>query len=63
MTVNAEILSAASGVFGSQEEAEQWHERPAVGLDRPRPIDLLSTLASVKLVEEFLERNAYGVYA
>jgi uncharacterized protein (DUF2384 family) len=28
MTVNGEILSAASDVFGSLEEAEQWFERP-----------------------------------
>jgi putative toxin-antitoxin system antitoxin component (TIGR02293 family) len=49
-------------VLGSQQEAEQWLERPAIGLDRRRPIDLLATPAGVELVETFLERLEYGVY-
>jgi putative toxin-antitoxin system antitoxin component (TIGR02293 family) len=48
--------------MGSQEAAEQWLERPAIGLDQRRPIDLLSTPAGVELVETFLERLEYGVY-
>lgn len=59
----AEILAKATEVFGSQEEAEQWLERPAIGLEQRRPIDLLATPAGVKLVEEFLDRIEYGVYA
>jgi putative toxin-antitoxin system antitoxin component (TIGR02293 family) len=59
----AEILAKATVVFGSQDEAEQWLERPAIGLDQHRPIDLLATPAGVELVEEFLERLEYGVYA
>lgn len=35
----AEILAKATEVFGSQEEAEQWLDRPAMGLDQRRPID------------------------
>jgi putative toxin-antitoxin system antitoxin component (TIGR02293 family) len=58
----AEILAKATGVFGSQEEAERWLERPATGLDQRRPIDLLATPAGVELVEEFLTRLEYGVY-
>ena len=58
----AEILAKATAVFGSQEEAEQWLERPAMGLDQHRPIDLLATPAGVELVEEFLQRLEYGVY-
>ena len=58
----AEILAGATTVFGSQERAEQWLERPATGLNRRRPIDLLSTPAGVELVEDFLERLEYGVY-
>jgi putative toxin-antitoxin system antitoxin component (TIGR02293 family) len=50
-------------VFGSQEEAEQWLERPAIGLDRQRPIDLLATPAGIDLVEDHLNRIRYGVYA
>jgi putative toxin-antitoxin system antitoxin component (TIGR02293 family) len=59
----AEILAKATDVFGSQEEAEQWLERPALGLDQRRPIDLLATPAGIELVEQYLTRLAYGVYA
>jgi len=59
----AEILAKATDVFGSQGEAEQWLERPAIGLDQRRPIDLLATPAGIELVEQYLERLAYGVYA
>ena len=48
--------------MGSQQAAEQWLERPAVGLDQRRPIDLSSTPAGLALVEDFLERVEYGVY-
>jgi len=58
----AEILAKATEVFGSQQEAEQWLERPAIGLDQRRPIDLLATPAGVKIVEDFLGRLEYGVY-
>jgi len=58
----AEILARATEVFGSQEEAEQWLERPAMGLDQRRPIDLLATPAGVELVEDLLTRLEYGVY-
>lgn len=59
----ASILARATAVFGSQEEAEQWLERPAIGLDQRRPIDLLATPAGTELVEDFLQRLEYGVYA
>lgn len=58
----AEILAMATAVFGSQEEAEQWLERPAMGLDQRRPIDLLETPAGVELVENFLRQLEYGVF-
>lgn len=59
----AEILTRATAVLGSQDEAEQWLERPAIGLDQRRPIDLLATPAGVEIVETFLKRLEYGVYA
>jgi len=59
----AEILAKATDVFGSQEEAELWLERPAIGLDQRRPIDLLATPAGIELVEQYLTRHGYGVYA
>ncbi|HME21763.1 MAG TPA: antitoxin Xre/MbcA/ParS toxin-binding domain-containing protein [Acetobacteraceae bacterium] len=58
----AEVLAKAISVFGSQSEAEQWLERPAIGLERRRPIDLLATQAGVEIVETFLQRLEYGVY-
>jgi putative toxin-antitoxin system antitoxin component (TIGR02293 family) len=58
----AEILAKAIRVLGSQDEAEQWLERPAIGLDQKRPIDLLTTPAGVKLVEDYLGRLEYDVY-
>jgi putative toxin-antitoxin system antitoxin component (TIGR02293 family) len=58
----AEILAKATAVLGSRAEAEQWLERPAIGLDGRRPIDLLATPAGVEIVEDHLERLAYGVY-
>ncbi len=58
----AEILAQASEIFGSQEDAEQWLERPAMGLDNNRPLDLLDTPAGVEMVEDLLGRMTYGVY-
>jgi putative toxin-antitoxin system antitoxin component (TIGR02293 family) len=58
----AEILARATRVLGSQNEAEQWLRRPAIGLDQQRPIDLLTTPAGVKLVEDYLGRLEYDVY-
>ena len=59
----AEILAKAIEVLGSQDEAEQWLVRPAMGLDARRPIDLLATPVGMKLVEDFLHRLEYGVYS
>ena len=59
----AEILAKATAVFGSKKEAEQWLEQPAMGLNQRRPINLLATPAGVELVEDFLVRLEYGVYA
>ena len=58
----AEILAQATRVFGSQGEAEQWLCRPAIGLDRRTPIDLLKTPPGARLVTEYLTRIEYGVY-
>ena len=59
----AEILARATEVFGSQEDAEHWLDRPAMGLNQHRPIDLLATPAGLEMVEDFLTRLEYGVYA
>lgn len=59
----AEILGRASEIFGTQAEAEAWMDRPAIGLDQRRPIDLLATAVGVEAVEDYLTRIEYGVYA
>ena len=59
----AEVLAKATAVLGSRQEAEQWLNRPAIGLDQQRPIDLLATPAGAKIVEDFLTRIEFGVYA
>jgi len=58
----ARVLAKARTVMGSREAAEQWLERPAMGLDGRRPIELLATAAGVELIEEFLNRLEYGIY-
>jgi putative toxin-antitoxin system antitoxin component (TIGR02293 family) len=58
----AQILAKATRVLGSQDEAEQWLKRPAIGLNQERPLDLLTTPAGVKLVEDYLGRIEYSVY-
>lgn len=59
----AELFAKAIDVFGSQEEAERWMDEPAIGLEGYKPIQLLSTPAGVEVVETFLDRLSYGVYA
>lgn len=59
----AELVARATDVFGSQDEAVAWLTRPAAGLDRRRPIDLIGTAAGLELVEDHLTRLDYGVYA
>jgi putative toxin-antitoxin system antitoxin component (TIGR02293 family) len=58
----AEILARATKALGSQEAAERWLERPAIGLDRKCPIDLLATPPGAKMVDDYLTRIEYGVY-
>jgi len=58
----AEILAKATAVLGSKEDAEQWLEKPAIGLDQRKPMDLLATPAGVEMVEDYLGRLEYGVY-
>lgn len=59
----AEIFSHAIDVMGSEEAAEVWMNKPAIGLANRKPVDLLATSAGVEAVEEYLTRLEYGVYA
>jgi putative toxin-antitoxin system antitoxin component (TIGR02293 family) len=59
----AEVLALATDVLGTQDAAERWMQEPAIGLNQRRPIDLLQTPAGTALVETYLRRIDYGVYA
>ena len=59
----AEIFAHAVDVMGSEEAAEDWINRPAIGLSNRKPVDLLATSAGVEAIEEYLTRLEYGVYA
>lgn len=59
----AETLAKATEVFGSREQAEAWLNKPAIGLDGQRPIDMLQTVQGTELVNDFLARLEYGVYS
>jgi putative toxin-antitoxin system antitoxin component (TIGR02293 family) len=58
----AETLSKATDVFGTQERAEEWLAKPAMGLDHQRPIDLLQTVQGAGIVSVLLTRLDYSVY-
>lgn len=58
----AEVLSRAAAILGSQQEAEEWLERPCMALDQRKPLDLLSTPAGVRSVQDHLTRLEFGVY-
>ena len=59
----ASILELATGVLGSQDEAERWLSRPAIGLSDNRPIELLQSSEGTDLVKTLLMRMDYGVYS
>lgn len=59
----AAVTEQAIDVLGSQEAAEAWLERPAIGLDRNRPIDLIASSEGTEAVKTLLKRMDYEVYA
>ena len=58
----AEIFAHAIDVFGSEEAAEAWMNKAAIGLSNRKAVDLLATSAGVEAVEQYLTRLEYGVY-
>lgn len=59
----AEIFGHAVEVLGSEAAAEDWMNKPAFGLSNRRPVDLVATSAGAEVVEEYLTRMEFGVYA
>lgn len=58
----AVVVTRAAPIFGGIEAAEHWLVRPALGLDRRRPLDLVETPAGVGLVDDHLVQLEFGVY-
>lgn len=59
----AQVLAQAVQVFGSQADAEEWLNRPALALANARPIELLQTVQGADLVKDQLVRLEYGVFS
>ncbi len=59
----AETMAKASEVFGGVKQAESWMDKPALGLDGLRPIEMLQTLQGAEVVNDLLTRLEYGVYS
>jgi putative toxin-antitoxin system antitoxin component (TIGR02293 family) len=47
-------------IFGSQEEFNKWLSEPAFGLGKQIPIQFLSTMTGIGLIDEELTRIEYG---
>lgn len=62
MKEHEQILEKAATVLGSRQVAERWIKEPARGLNRRRPLDLLSTAAGREKVNTYLCQIEHGVY-
>lgn len=58
----AQVLTKAEDVLGDRARAVEWLQKPAMALERRRPIDLLTTAIGAQLVDDVIERMRYGVY-
>lgn len=59
----ARIFALALKVLESKEGAIGWLHRPQTGLKERTPLELMSTDAGAKQVEELLYRIEYGIYS
>ena len=57
-----ELFAFATKVFGSEEDAQAWMKRPAIGLNQQRPTDLTGTVEGREAVRDYLVRIYFGVY-
>lgn len=58
----AKLREEAAHVFGSLAAADDWFKKPAIGLDRQRPIDLVATPDGREQVRTYLAQIEFGVY-
>lgn len=56
------LHAIAARVFGSDEAASCWFEKPAIGLNRQRPVELLATKVGRDQVSIYLDQIEHGVY-
>ncbi len=54
------LYQKGTEVFGSKEEFNRWLSRPSVGLAKHVPFDLMETSSGIDLIDEELDRIAYG---
>lgn len=57
----AHIFALASSALGNEEAAREWLRTPQIGLNSEVPLDLLSTEAGAREVEDLLGRIEHGV--
>ena len=57
----AHIFALATSVLGNKEQAQKWLRNPQIGLGNRIPLDLLTTQAGAREVEDLLGRIEFGV--
>lgn len=57
------VAEQATAVLGARDAAERWLIARAIGLDRRRPIELLTSSEGTSMVKTLLTRMEYGVYS
>lgn len=58
-----EIRTLADRIFGDEQKAEAWLQRPNGSLSGQKPVDLLNDELGTAVVREMLERIDHGIFA
>ncbi|MBA2402815.1 MAG: DUF2384 domain-containing protein [Bradyrhizobium sp.] len=58
-----EIKTLADRIFGDEQKAEAWLQRPNASLSGQTPADLLNDELGTAVVREMLERIDHGIFA
>ncbi|MGP4957390.1 antitoxin Xre/MbcA/ParS toxin-binding domain-containing protein [Pseudomonas helleri] len=58
----AKVLEASISIFGSQRSAEEWMVRPCLRLEGYVPLELIENSVGFRLIINYLDRIALGVY-
>jgi|SRR5579872_3406067 len=58
-----EIKTLADRIFGDEQKAEAWLQRPNSALSGQKPADLLEDELGTAVVREMLERIDHGIFA